>query len=736
MKLCARLLPPCFVALQFLANGAASPTAAQPVARFDADSGCLGLTNGRLALVIKTRPGINPCELRDLVSGQPLADRDYAWSGDSAPTLLASPLITDAPDGGRRVALQGRLGPLNVELVFTAPAHEPGVLDETITIANPSASPVDTTAFKCGFTKCLRQADTWTPDTADLRFSPVPYRRETDGQLQEFPLREVAEHGMTFAGWAESPTRTPIWGAEGWVWSRSPQPAGATTLLLAKYNPDSMEWSLMEPLKRGTETLVRFGGAGQWKHGHPEASTRLPPGGSCRFGSTRLQVLAGDWKQAYYAYRHHLDTRGNHPPKDYNPPVHWNELYDNEYFFKAGAVLDDRKVWYTPGFDAQNKKLLSQFYSKDLILAEAAKAKALGCEALYLDPGWDTGPSHHLWDTARLGTLDSFLHTMQVDYGLKVSLWIGLGGVPPTYADPQACPPAARVVDRDGKPTPVHCFASPAFLDTKEQRLRELCRQGVAFMMFDSTQFSGPCYDQTHGHRVPSTREEHAAALIELARRLKTRYPQLLIEMHDLVTGPGSLHYAPTYFGYARPSSFDCLWGHEFMWNSMDDLLSRRAVSLYYFDLAYSIPLYLHVGLKPDNENALVFWWFASTCRHLGMGGKSPNPAVWAVHQRAMQTYLAAKRFYTQGVFYGLDELTHAHTLPDLQQSLINAFNLTNQPLQRTLRFKLADIGLPSAALQVDGASFRQTGDDITVDLTIPARGHQLLKLRTTAPNQ
>jgi hypothetical protein len=44
------------------------------------------------------------------------------------------------------------------------------------------------------------------------------------------------------------------------------------------------------------------------------------------------------------------------------------------------------------------------------------------------------------------------------------------------------------------------------------------------------------------------------------------------------------------------------------MWNPTDDLLSRRAVSLYCYNLAYSLPLHLHVNLKRDNESALVFW--------------------------------------------------------------------------------------------------------------------------------
>jgi hypothetical protein len=249
-------------------------------------------------------------------------------------------------------------------------------------------------------------------------------------------------------------------------------------------------------------------------------------------------------------------------------------------------------------------------------------------------------------------------------------------------------------------------------------------------MMFDSTQYSGPCYDKTHGHSVPSTREEHARALLELTRRIKTKFPHVLIEMHDPISGPGGMHYTPTYYGYARPDSFDCLWGHEFMWNSMDDIVSRRAVSLYYYNLAYSIPLYLHVSLKPDNENALVFWWFASTCRHLGMGGKSANPAVWEAHKKAMQTYLPLRRFYTQGVFYGIEETVIAHTLLDIRESVLNVFNLENKAENKEIRFRLSDIGLPAGSVKVEGASFGEKDGEITLKVSVPAAGHQLVKIK------
>ncbi len=82
------------------------------------------------------------------------------------------------------------------------------------------------------------------------------------------------------------------------------------------------------------------------------------------------------------------------------------------------------------------------------------------------------------------------------------------------------------MIDKEGRPADLLlCLPSPAFLDTKENNLLDLCRDGARFLMFDSNQYSGPCYDKTHGHAIPSTREEHAQAMFELARRVKVRYP-------------------------------------------------------------------------------------------------------------------------------------------------------------------------------------------------------------------
>jgi hypothetical protein len=319
---------------------------------------------------------------------------------------------------------------------------------------------------------------------------------------------------------------------------------------------------------------------------------------------------------------------------------------------------------------------------------------------------------------------------MKNEYGLNVGVWINIAGVPPTYFDPAACPPDACVVDVNGNRTKLFCFPSPAFMKTKMDRLDELCRRGIKFFLVDATQFTGPCYDKTHGHSIPSGREEHAEAIYRIISHVKRQFPDVLIEVHDRITGPCNINYTPFYFQYARPYAHDCIWGHEFMWDCMKDLRERRAISLYYYNLASSVPFYLHVNLKNDNENCLVFWWFASTIRHLGVGGKHSDPAIWEKLKKAMALYMANKRFYTQGIFYGLGECFHAHTLPDIGESVINCFNLDDNQVEKTFRFGESDIGLPTGALEIDGIPFTKCGDGISVNVTIPAMGHKMLKVK------
>ena len=162
----------------------------------------------------------------------------------------------------------------------------------------------------------------------------------------------------------------------------------------------------------------------------------------------------------------------------------------------------------------------------------------------------------------------------------------------------------------------------------------------------------------------------------------------------------------------------------------MEDLTSGRSIALYYYNLAYSLPLYIHIDLRTDNKNALVFWWNASTCRHLGIGGTHPDEAVRRAQKEGMTNYRRLKPYYASGKFYGIDEQTHVHTDPEGKSAVINCFNLDEQPAEREIRFEPARLGLSTGAtLKFSGADFTRSGDAYVGRVSIPARGHTLVEV-------
>jgi hypothetical protein len=207
-------------------------------------------------------------------------------------------------------------------------------------------------------------------------------------------------------------------------------------------------------------------------------------------------------------------------------------------------------------------------------------------------------------------------------------------------------------------------------------------------------------------------------------------YPRVLIEMH----GPN-----PTYYGHGLATGdadlstalgFDSVWAFELMWMPMDDLLSRRSIALYYYSLAYSLPLYIHIDLRTDNQNALVFWWNASTCRHLGIGGTHKERQVQQAHKEAMATYRRLKPFFAAGTFYGIDEMIHVHRHPAASAAVINCFNLESQTAVRTIELELGRFGLDAAKkYRVIGAPSRRKDDRYAIDVAIPSQGQALVEV-------
>jgi hypothetical protein len=218
--------------------------------------------------------------------------------------------------------------------------------------------------------------------------------------------------------------------------------------------------------------------------------------------------------------------------------------------------------------------------------------------------------------------------------------------------------------------------------------------------MFDGNAWPGECWHPDHGHSVPLTYTEHCAANVALARRIHAEYPDVIIEMHDAIVAGMRTRYTPVYYGYAhasgaQPASYDENWGFELMWQPMEELTTGRARALYYYNLACNVPVYLHVDLRGDNAHALVLWWYASTCRHLGIGGTHFNPQIAALHQAAMQRYRAYARFFKEGEFYGVRENFHVHVLRDEGAFVINLFNFSDQPQTVSGAVPFDLLGLP-----------------------------------------
>ena len=141
-----------------------------------------------------------------------------------------------------------------------------------------------------------------------------------------------------------------------------------------------MQWSVLatgQSEEGGTTPALRRRGV---IDGEPSDLGRIEPGQTVRLGVTRYQTVSGGYDHAMYAFRAFLDENGCRFPKGFDPPVHWEQLYDME------GAWDDRPHRYT----------------KAILEKEAEKGVAYSCEALYLDPGWDTGFATFLWgDMAR-----------------------------------------------------------------------------------------------------------------------------------------------------------------------------------------------------------------------------------------------------------------------------------------------------------------------------------------------
>lgn len=693
----------------------ALPAGAATKAEAETAGSTVTLRNAQFELSLASGKGLH-CRLIHRATGAALADGFYSYS-------FGDPVFSEAQKRDNSIVLHGTTATgMTIRHRFAVDPANPWI-EEEVEFNNNSAVPLDLHSVRLGFLLPVEfEGGEVTGPWAHHTFTAVPFRREPAGytnQYIDFTLKQILTEQFSSELWSSEARATPTFASEGWAWTD-----GKQGLLITKYSPGNLEFAVLDrvALREGKLALL-WGGTGIYQ-GKPQHGAWLQPGETHRFGTTRMTAFTGDWQQGFYTFRKEMETRGHGCPAGFNPPVHWNELYDN-------------KLWWLPGDEQDDPEMRKKYYTLESMKEEAAKAKAIGCEALYMDPGWDITFGSMLWDEARLHSYKSFVDMLSSEYGLKSSLHTPLSG----WCDPSSYPTESYRLDRFGRrrtwdpaagflDSPI-CGSSRQYITTAANRLKTLARDGAAFFMFDGTVYHEECWGPNHGHVVPARLEEHERARCRLARMVHAEYPNVLIEMHN----PSPIYYG---HGACAPGEeecaakgFDVVWAFELMWKPMEDLLSGHSIALYYYNLAYSLPLYIHIDLRTDNENALVFWWNASTCRYLGMGGTHPDPAVRQAQKDGMTAYKRLKPYFASGVFYGIDEETHVHSAPDGNSAVINCFNLSDQPVERELRFEPGRFGLSAKnQFRFSGdAPFRRVGDVYTGRVRIAQRGHTLIEV-------
>jgi len=660
----------------------------------------VNVSNDAFVLEASAYDGVVHIKLEDRGGSGVLSDAPYVYRASRV--VQKGTMVYDRLGGVRvqrsaeQLEIAGELAGLDLAHSFTLPSDK-SYMEERIVLRNASDEVVALSDFEAGFQRSITDERIRVrKDLEHDRLVAIPFRHRStdpDEYNHDFSLADL----MIYNGserrasdpFAQGTMPSRHRASEGWAWAH-----GGRTLGVFKLNQDAIEWSVVSLLTGAHDVSLRFGGAAMI-NGEPASLTNIAPGEEIALGVTRYQCVNGGYPLAYYAFRDFLDESQCRFPGGYNPPVHWNELYDNPEWTLS-----------SPGRPAGPRMTRPQTYTKALITLEAAKARDYSCESLYLDPGWDTDFGTFLWGEEWLGPCREFVQDMRTRFNLGVSLhcplatWMSMDGrgVSSWPAESFRMNEAGGIVEASV------CLGSQQYLDEAERRMRELCSHGVVFLMFDGNWWNGGCWNPSHGHPVPYTREDHARANVELARRVHATHPDVLIEMHDMVTGGSPIRYTPVYYKYGLPGSYDENWGLELMWDSMADIQEGRARSLFYYNLGCNVPLYLHVDLRDDNEHCLTLWWYASTCRHLGIGGTHENPQIAEAQKLAMKRYRELDAYYKRGEFYAMQDVgltepgkieeIHLHVLPGEGAFVVNLFNLSDKPRRITGGVPVADLGL------------------------------------------
>jgi len=677
----------------------------------------LNIHTTRYNLDIELDERVGRIALTDNYSGVRFADSDYRYSavvecGGHITRLecLWNPEIDEElPDrGGRIVTVTGTLGnrgqtPISVKIRHRLYIPEDGeFFEERIHLINETDAHIALRGYRFAFRKRLELPHEFGGPGIDVeryRLIALPFRLQPDGKKHDYPLDDIY-HGRYQCSEYMNPTRVTKEvvdrgraRSEGWAWTD-----GENGLLAIKYNPEMIEYSMLETECVEDKTYLNFGGAAPSLYDEPFEAAKVGPGMQVGFGLTHYLFYEGLWRRGAYLFRDYMSGLGHGLPDGYDPPVTWSVP-------PSAQSIED-------------------------IEREAGRAKDIGCEVLHLGSTWETCEGVTRWDVDRLGDAADLIRRMREDYGLRV----GLRVIGRSYCDEF---PGLYRRTYDGntgyysayadKPAYEPCIACEECRQEKLSRILAVAEAGPSFMVFDEFDWRGPCFDGKHGHKVPTTPGTHAHAVAMLIQGVRAKHPELLIEAHDPVW-PWGVRYLPVYYLHDAGRTFDEGWAFELSRNPIEHIMSGRALSLFYYRLGYDLPLYLQINMDADNDKCLAFWWYASTVRHLGIAGGRGNGERFAAYKTAMAEYMSMKDLYTQGRFYAPDELTHFHVLPEQGKCVMNAFNLTDTPISRDIDVRLSDLELMED-VEIEGTPYEMTRGKLTLQLDIPPFSPLVVKM-------
>ena len=299
------------------------------------------LENAAFRLALAPQAGLRNAQAVHVPSGLTVADSGYAYSFGRP--QFKDVYLDKSGDGALVLSLRGAVPgtPLEVLQQFHLPHAQPW-FEEQITLTNRSSQPVDLRDGRCGFLLSLPLAHGQLSGRwSEFKVTAIPYRRDPGGhrtQYSDYTLEQVLTEPWSFEPVGGETIVDPVYAAEGWAWTD-----GKRGFLVTKYSQQGMELSLLDRANlEGDRIALRWGGCGIWR-GEPAHGAWLEPGESHPFGVTRLTAYAGGIAEGYYTFREEMAARGHGCPTGFDPPVHWNELYDN-------------KLWWLPGRAARRRR--------------------------------------------------------------------------------------------------------------------------------------------------------------------------------------------------------------------------------------------------------------------------------------------------------------------------------------------------------------------------------------------